>query len=180
MDKELIDARNKAYEEHHQRFTCPHPSKELRRQVIADGSTRYIYQCLSCGHAQGQSIKKETAFDLTAGCEPSQFDLALKDAWDNREKSELKRIEQDYLIQFKNKATEFWKIYDAYLETDEWQGKRQKVISRAQGLCEGCQEQPAQHVHHLSYEHIGNEFLFELVALCKACHERIHAENEGK
>jgi 5-methylcytosine-specific restriction endonuclease McrA len=30
-------------------------------------------------------------------------------------------------------------------------------------------------VHHLTYQNAGNEFLWELVAICRECHARYHA-----
>lgn len=178
MDKKLIKERNKAYDEHYDKFNCPHVTKELRKQIIADGSTRYVYQCIFCGHSQGQPIKKDKAFELSGDCEPPDFDLSIKDNWDYRKKCDHDKIEQDYLRKRQNKDTEFWKGYDAYLKTEEWKEIRKKVLFRAQDICEGCRENHAIHVHHLSYEHVGNEFLFELVAVCKDCHDRIHEKDE--
>jgi len=48
------------------------------------------------------------------------------------------------------------------------------VFERANGLCEGCAEHTARHVHHKTYEHVCNEFLWELVAVCERCHQAIH------
>lgn len=64
--------------------------------------------------------------------------------------------------------------YADYLRSREWAERREKVMQRALGLCEGCRVRPAGEVHHLSYEHVTEEFLFELVALCGDCHARIH------
>lgn len=64
--------------------------------------------------------------------------------------------------------------YAEYLRSEEWFGRRTKVMDRCNGLCEGCREAEAVDVHHLTYEHVTEEFLFELVALCAGCHERIH------
>jgi 5-methylcytosine-specific restriction endonuclease McrA len=53
--------------------------------------------------------------------------------------------------------------------------RRSKVGSRdSRGVCEGCREQPASEVHHLTYEHVGEEFLWELEAVCDDCHSRVH------
>ena len=57
-----------------------------------------------------------------------------------------------------------------------WKKKRGKVLERASGICEGCLEKPATQVHHLSYEHVGDEYLFELVAVCDACHDNLHSQ----
>lgn len=65
-------------------------------------------------------------------------------------------------------------LYADYLRSQEWAARREKVMQRAVGLCEGCRVKSASDVHHLSYEHVTEEFLFELVALCGDCHARIH------
>ena len=72
----------------------------------------------------------------------------------------------------------WWVWYSAYLETPEWAERRRLVLQRARGLCEGCRSAPAAHVHHLTYEHAGDELLFELVALCLACHQKAHPDKE--
>jgi len=73
---------------------------------------------------------------------------------------------------------EWWEWYSAYLKTPEWAKRRQLVFQRARGLCEGCRSAAPVHVHHLSYERAGDELLYELVALCTACHQRAHPEKE--
>ena len=64
--------------------------------------------------------------------------------------------------------------YQAYLRSDQWQELRRRVLQRANGFCEGCWQRRATQVHHLSYAHIGCEFLWELVAICDVCHSRVH------
>ena len=64
--------------------------------------------------------------------------------------------------------------YREYLNSAEWERKRQQILERAQGRCEGCGVEEPREVHHLTYAHIGNEFLFELVGLCTGCHDRLH------
>lgn len=64
--------------------------------------------------------------------------------------------------------------YAEYLRSDRWQSLRRKVLVRAGGRCEGCLDAPATEVHHRTYEHVCKEFCFELVALCDACHRRVH------
>jgi hypothetical protein len=66
------------------------------------------------------------------------------------------------------------KWYTEYLQTDAWKERRRLVLQRTGGLCEGCRQEPASEVHHLSYNHVGNEFLWELVAICRWCHARYH------
>lgn len=65
-------------------------------------------------------------------------------------------------------------LYADYLKSAEWATRREKVMQRAGGVCEGCRCRPATEVHHLTYEHVTREFLFELVAICGDCHARLH------
>jgi 5-methylcytosine-specific restriction endonuclease McrA len=69
--------------------------------------------------------------------------------------------------------------YESYLQTDEWRERRRLVMQRAGGICEGCRQEPATEVHHLTYKHAGREFLWELVAICRRCDERYHEVQHG-
>ncbi len=63
--------------------------------------------------------------------------------------------------------------YRAYLQTPAWMNRRNAVMQRANGRCESCGIATATEVHHKTYEHIFNEPLFDLVAICRSCHEKI-------
>jgi 5-methylcytosine-specific restriction endonuclease McrA len=75
---------------------------------------------------------------------------------------------------YERRSQERRQEYEIYLQTDAWQEKRELVFTRANGMCEGCRQAPACQVHHVTYEHVGNEFLWELVAVCRVCHARYH------
>jgi 5-methylcytosine-specific restriction endonuclease McrA len=75
------------------------------------------------------------------------------------------------------KATWFAE-HDAYLKTAKWLKKREVVLKRAKGICEGCGEKKATQVHHLNYDHWKDEMIWELVAICGDCHEIVHAERK--
>jgi 5-methylcytosine-specific restriction endonuclease McrA len=64
--------------------------------------------------------------------------------------------------------------YKAYLQSREWRERRRLVLNRARGLCERCRRAQATQVHHLTYDHVGKEFLRELIAVCRNCHKRYH------
>lgn len=70
--------------------------------------------------------------------------------------------------------------YQEYLRTDGWERTRSKVLGRAHHVCEGCGERRATQVHHLNYEDPrGEEMLFNLVALCSDCHEKVSARQKA-
>jgi len=62
--------------------------------------------------------------------------------------------------------------YHQYLASPAWREKRQRVMARAEGVCEGCGTARAVDVHHTTYANIGDELLWQLRAVCRACHEK--------
>lgn len=61
--------------------------------------------------------------------------------------------------------------YRRYLASREWGLKKRAVAERSGGICERCHRNPANQVHHLSYEHLYNEPLEDLQHICGPCHE---------
>lgn len=68
-----------------------------------------------------------------------------------------------------NHPTDF--NYGQYLASREWALRKQAVARRSGGTCERCLRNPANQVHHLTYEHLGNEPLEDLQHVCRPCHE---------
>lgn len=73
---------------------------------------------------------------------------------------------------------EWFAEHTAYLATPEWAFRRGQVLNRDGYRCQarmpGCAGDAIQ-VHHTSYKHWRQEPLFELVSVCRPCHEQITA-----
>ena len=133
-----------------------HSPTELRRRILKNGTVRYEKQCLTCGSSDG-AVKADTVKNG-----------AVLPAYDDNLADEI-RWARDA------RRDELWKRhYNIYLQSPEWQQRRQAVIKRDQGLCQGCLTNLGRHVHHQTYNHVGAELLFELILLCEACHEKCH------
>ena len=63
--------------------------------------------------------------------------------------------------------------YLDYLLTNEWKQRRIGCIKQHGGKCAVCGSGKRLHVNHLTYEHIFNEPLEDLMALCGVHHEAI-------
>lgn len=74
----------------------------------------------------------------------------------------------------KPKDPEWRARYNEHLASDKWKDLRNKVFRRQSGICAGCESGAVEHVHHLTYAHMGDEFLFELLGLCIDCHLKLH------
>ena len=162
------------------RQECKHERQELRRGTNNAGMPVIRMQCLDCGLRVGQAVKRPPNAD-----ELPEFDDAMHDAYNAARKAEHDKISQKYVeIQLRRwkgneKGGEYYtQARDAYMASPAWRERRRLVMERAQGLCEGCRQADATEVHHLTYEHLRNEFLFELVALCHDCHSRYHAKGD--
>lgn len=90
---------------------------------------------------------------------------------------EARRAQWNYESQ--EKSRQWWAWYEGYLRTPEWWLIRDKVMRRARGICEGCGEARATQVHHLTYQRVGKEMMFDLVAVCDECHVSIHETKAG-
>lgn len=75
-----------------------------------------------------------------------------------------------------NQKDKWWAWYNNYLNTDQWKELRKKVLIRENGICQGCKINKARDVHHTTYANCGDELLFQLVALCGSCHQKMHLD----
>lgn len=65
--------------------------------------------------------------------------------------------------------------YQEYLQSDWWAKNREMALEAAGYKCYVCGRPFDLQVHHLTYEHIGFEHLYDLVVLCKTHHRDIEA-----
>jgi 5-methylcytosine-specific restriction endonuclease McrA len=65
--------------------------------------------------------------------------------------------------------------YDEYIRSDAWKSRAAKARRRAGDRCQVCNsDQRPLHVHHRTYERLGNEKPHDLTALCAECHALFH------
>lgn len=149
---------------------CCHADGELRTTVYANGARHFVFQCQTCGRAGG-AIKQSHWIVASLTTEPPAADATLADRyWEAI--TEAARQERD------EQNADWWDWYNGYLLTDEWRRRSEAVILRDGGRCmaslDGCTRR-ATEAHHLTYKHAGNEPLFDLIAVCHACHQQITA-----
>ncbi len=149
---------------------CPHVKQELRKKIDKSGQPRLWKQCLVCGSPVGTRVSAKP-YNWHQVAEMPLFDEELRASYlrayfaryDERRQGEIDRLKRECRDEYRR-----------YLQTPEWQAKRDLVLQREQRVCEGCRVAEATEAHHTSYAHIGEEFLFELVAVCPSCHDRFH------
>ena len=121
---------------------------ERRQLKNAAGVLLHCLQCMNCGRHTCHKVKRDES-------NPPELDRELAQRGEEAIR-EARRME-----------------YQIYLRTPEWITLRERVKQRDK-TCQGCLAAPIEDVHHLTYEHVQNEFAFELVGLCRKCHARLH------
>lgn len=146
---------------------CPRPVTEPRKRVREGGKIVAVIQCLRCGH----EVKS-----LKAGASPydkKEFDEQLRVTFREAER----RKEEEELDRNRRELREWYNR--VYLRSSVWQRIRLLVLERDKDLCQGCLKATATVVHHRNYDHVGTELLYDLLSLCKSCHDKVHPEKQG-
>lgn len=179
LDMDLLERWAREYAEL-SRHECKHDRQRLCRGTNKGGAPVVRMQCLDCGERIGNPVKRPPNVE-----ELPEFDDAKHETYSAARKAAKEKVDQKYidihLRRWKGKEegdSYYAQAHNAYLESPAWKERRRLVKERSQGLCEGCRAAAATEVHHLTYAHWGQEFLFELVALCGDCHDRIHAKGD--
>ena len=139
-----------------------------------NGQRFYRLQCPDCGAALSGHLKFSKVEEwLGAG-----NDLGT---WDEEKYFAIIRRRFEAVAEIKRAfgwdAYGFWERYDKYLLSDEWQARRRRILDRDNHRCQqsGCGQQ-ADHVHHLTYERVGEEWDSDLTSICLPCHRRLHPD----
>lgn len=152
---------------------CRHLNPVMRRRTRRNGSPAFIFQCEECGEVLSEPVRRVVAERLAGDRGLTPFDeAALQEL---RSEQSAARAEDS-----ETRAQAARESYRVYLGSSEWKRRRDLVMKRCNAVCEGCGSAPAVEVHHLTYEHVQNEFLWELVGLCKACHDRVHEDRPAR
>ena len=69
--------------------------------------------------------------------------------------------------------------YQAYLGSEWWKKRRQRALERAGFRCEECGN-PGLEVHHLNYDHLGDERDEDLRVMCGCAHKQTHEDSNQK
>jgi hypothetical protein len=154
---------------------CRHPRKELRLRTIKGDKTALFFQCLVCGQSAGGGAQAKTLANVAGA---RRWDVDLERRFRALCEHFYERCRANFDSAKLAEAEDWQARYAAHVNPDNpaWQAIRRKVLRRCGGVCEGCLEKPAAHVHHLTYAHLGNELLFELRGVCRDCHRVLHPD----
>lgn len=152
-------------------FDCKHPRTNLvwatkdSHDLQPFQRRQLRWQCTSCGHLVGGAVAHAKAEPNT----PEMDEGLVRRGIEERE-SLWRRLEEERAA----RDREWHERHQAHLASPKWWSLRERVMERDGGICQGCGAEGASEVHHLTYDHMDDELLFELVAVCRQCHSRVH------
>lgn len=147
---------------------CSKHKHRLVYQVTRNGARQYFWQCEVCFEKLSNWISHDTLTLEEKQNATERFEINHVD---------LRKIARERIMplvdEFKNQE---WNEYEAYINSPEWKAKSALVLRRDNYECKanlsGCRGR-ATDAHHLTYEHFRNEPLFDLIAVCRPCHDKI-------
>lgn len=152
---------------------CSHEHAELRRFLHSNNTVHLCRQCATCGEKL-EYVKKTSI-------PPEDFDATPVF---NEYKRDQKREETQHACVHHDDArsSSWWDRYNDYLKSPEWQDRRMARLIYDRRKCQACLSGctwDATQVHHITYKHLGNEPVFDLVSVCETCHSAITAMDRG-
>lgn len=167
------------YDDVEAEYACTHPMMEVRYSITSNGKRQWRDQCITCGYMS--EFLKYSHPRVMAVVHPVPLDEGLRTAWRNKISMEVQhryavehdRTQMERLRELDERTTAWWAEYNRYLQSGDWQARRRMVLERDSYLCQSCRQARATQAHHLTYDHGFDAPLFELVAVCQSCHERI-------
>lgn len=168
LEKDLEDIKN-----------CPHEKTGYYYIVKSNGEYAYMELCSLCGERKDKSKVWIKASSIPFNAVITKYTDEIKKDFANKKniiQEEIRNIK--YAIEMSDKYQE----YERYLLSPEWDKKRRMRLyfnkNNFLGKCEICGENEATQIHHMTYNRLYNEWVFDLAAICSDCHRRIHKIND--
>lgn len=158
---------------------CSHERREFRQKTNGIGQRCFFWQCTDCGVYQqiaraklpNSVLPEELPIIDTSNRRKEVQELYWQE--EERIRAKFEGLDQ---VRWEAEQKEADGYYSEYILSAEWRDKRNMVLERDGYLCQGCLRNKATQVHHLTYEHLGCEFMWELVSVCDECHRRFHGK----
>ena len=155
---------------------CRNPNK-----IVITYSTKkskvLLKQCKGCGGVVNKNLPlKSKIFGSEIADEFNEYKY---EEWENAVLNDYSKISGSINNSYYNAS--IYGQYDKYINSDNWKKSdvRLQKLKIANYICEVCNENSANEVHHKTYENFKNEKAEDLLAICTDCHEKITRESRN-
>ena len=148
---------------------CAGEAAGLVRRLVASAVTIHL-QCRTCGRSIGGSLPRKEFYFWQ---DYPDWDADLPERYWKQDRAAA----SEYAQARQQAWAERRAAYEAWLaESPEWITLRDLVLGRAGDVCEACLLNRATQVHHLTYSYGKVPPAWELKAVCRDCHAKLHDE----
>jgi 5-methylcytosine-specific restriction endonuclease McrA len=151
---------------------CKCESRKQVFRIFANGTKHYGEQCQTCGTFFSKKKSEVSEASLV------EFDESIKQQHRQSISDHFQKVRDNQSADIQNKMDARRKKYEAYIESDMWKKRRLVILERDKWICQGCLTRKADHVHHLTYDRLGNELAFDLISVCWICHDKAHGKEK--
>lgn len=160
---------------------CTQPKMIFAKHINSDGRFQLRKICLNCNTKSSDSFPYKDCPNLNEIIIWDEQKWLQIKWFRNQERENLIFAIGDLFVRKNGICTDNkidLPVYEKYLKSPEWKAKRKLVLERDKYKCLSCLSAEATEVHHITYRHLGNEPLFELVSICRRYHQEIyHMDN---
>lgn len=159
---------------------CGSDSARLTKRLAGAAVTVHI-QCEKCGRSLSGSLRRAEVYHWQ---QYPEWDQGLREQyWKQRsaEHQALRDAASQKADEWQAAINRAWdEIRAEYaqwvLTSPDWKAVRRLVMVRANSNCEACLSANADAVHHLTYSYGVLPPAWELRAVCRPCHDRLHGQ----
>jgi len=156
--------------------------KQYYRSILVNGyslKTVVRYICENCKTDLDEQISRFEKRELQKAMENqrknTEYELALiRQEIKSTIPKRFRALEKHISEEAKERLREM--PYKEFLGTIYWDIVRRYVLWKRKFVCELCNSNGELNVHHKTYDHRGEEYLFleDLIVLCQPCHAKFH------
>jgi 5-methylcytosine-specific restriction endonuclease McrA len=178
----LVDAMEQAVsdaiEKKRNEKPCACQEAVIVKKQCSDGRWQAKRQCVRCLGTRSVSGK----YDIASLPCAKENTVRLKQEHEYRLRVNRHNASIAIMDKFRGHVKTAWHdAHEEFMRSPRWASIRKRVLERDRCLCQGCLMAEATVVHHLNYNReFGDELMYDLVSLCRRCHDRAHnIINEG-
>lgn len=139
-------------------------------KLLDNGTYRVKCRCAKCNKEMTVMMINDTYSDY----HKYDGEIICNDCLSEKDKFNERVYGLTYYIPGKRDKKKKPKKYANYLQSKHWKGVRQTALERAENRCQLCNKKGKLHVHHRTYENLGQEKDSDLIVLCGSCHAKFH------
>lgn len=158
-------------------YECGGTTARFTRRLI-NGAVTVHLQCQNCGRSMAGPLKRDQFYHWQ---DFPLWEEEIRTRHNETSREKAAGSLERWKAEVESKAAQRRDEYRRWLLTSpHWADLRMRVMVRARRACEACLSAAATDVHHVTYRLGRLPPAWELRAVCRNCHDRLHDWTGGE